>query len=205
MGVNGITSVVQTYDNKSTSKTKSNDSTKTDVTKQNNTEETAVVYEKSEQVDADTTKKVYTKDTATVDRLLAEADKRSKSLRDLIQKMFQKQGEAFTESTDIYQLLREGKVDVDEETQTQALKDVAQDGYWGVDKTSDRMVSFAQALTGGDISKADAMIEAVKTGYKEATKAWGGTLPDISQKTLDATISKLEAWRDGTSNSTTTG
>ncbi|MGB4660857.1 MAG: hypothetical protein WBI07_16930 [Mobilitalea sp.] len=204
MGVNGITNVAQTYDNKSTSKTKSNDTTKTDVAKQNNTEETAVVYEKSEQVETDTTKKVYKKDTATVERLLAEAEKRSKSLRDLIQKMFQKQGEAFTESTDIYQLLREGKVEVDEETQTQAQKDVAEDGYWGVNKTSDRMVSFAQALTGGDASKADAMIEAVKQGYEEATKAWGGTLPEISQKTLDATISKLEAWRDGTTVNTST-
>jgi hypothetical protein len=70
-----------------------------------------------------------------------------------------------------------------------------------VDQTSERILSFAKALTGGDISKADEMIEAVKKGFEQATKAWGGELPDISKRTLEEAIKKLEAWRDGTTDS----
>ena len=38
---------------------------------------------------------------------------------------------------------------------------------------------------------------AVKKGFEQATKTWGGKLPDICQNTLDTTIEKLEKWRDG--------
>ncbi len=192
MSVNGITNATQTYENKSTVKANQ----PTAETKQNEEEvSTAAVYEKSEpEVDK---KKIYQRDTATIDRMLAEAEKRTQHLRDLVQKMLMKQGQTFNDSTNIYELLREGKLNVDPETKAQAQKDIAEDGYWGVEQTSERLVSFAKALTGGDLSKANEMIEAVKKGYEEATKAWGGELPEISKRTLDATISKLEAWRDG--------
>jgi hypothetical protein len=115
--------------------------------------------------------------------------------------MLLKQGKVFTEATDIYALLREGKLEVDPETRAQAQKDIAEDGYWGVEQTSERLLSFAKALTGGDPSKADEMIGAVKKGFEEAEKAWGGKLPDISQDTYDAVIKKLESWRDNTNES----
>ena len=194
MSVNGITNVTQTYENKSTAKAKANQPAAE--TKQNEEEVlTAAVYEKSEpEVEK---KKVYQRDTATIDRMVAEAEKRTQHLRDLVQKMLMKQGQTYNESTDIYEQLREGKLNVDPGTKAQAQKDIAEDGYWGVEQTSERLVSFAIALSGGDYSKANEMIEAVKKGYEEATKAWGGELPEISKRTLDATISKLEAWRDG--------
>ncbi|MDF2942952.1 MAG: hypothetical protein K0S01_1810 [Herbinix sp.] len=198
MSVNGITSATQTYENKSTSKAKSNQNQQVDDKKQKDADSTAVVYDKSEQTVEK--KKTYQKDATNIDRLMAEADKRTQSLRDLVQKMLLKQGQTITDATDIYGLLREGKLEVDPETSAQAQKDIAADGYWGVDQTSERMVSFAKALTGGDPSKADEMIDAVKKGFEEATKAWGGELPGISKSTMDATISKLEAWRDGTDN-----
>lgn len=201
MSVNGISNVTQTYDSASTTKAQSSTSQKTEETKQNNAENTVAVYDKSEQtVDK---KKIYTKDTVSIDKLMAEVEKRSQALRDLVEKMMLKQGQTFTDSTDIYAKLREGSLQVDPETQAQAKKDIAEDGYWGVNQTSDRMLSFAKALTGGDTSKADEMIEAVKKGYEAAEKAWGDDLPEISKKTMEATISKLEAWRDGTDTNTT--
>jgi hypothetical protein len=134
----------------------------------------------------------------TVDRLKSEAERRTQSLRELVEKLMLKQGQTFTEATDIYALLREGKVQVDDETRLQAQKDIAEDGYWGVEQTSNRLVEFAKALSGGDPSKADTLIGAVKKGFEEAAKAWGGELPEISKKTIDAAIKKMEAWRDGT-------
>jgi hypothetical protein len=192
MSVNGVTGSAQSYENKSIAKSKghqNNNSSK-------NVDDTAAVYEKSDH--SSETKKNYRTDTATVERLKAEAEKRAQSLRDLVEKMLLKQGKTLTDDSDMYKLLREGKVDVDPETSAQAKKDVAEDGYWGVEQTSDRMVSFAKALSGGDTSKANEMIEAVKKGFKQATKAWGDKLPDICQKTLDAAVEKLEKWRDGT-------
>jgi hypothetical protein len=151
----------------------------------------AVVYEKTS-----TTKKTNQRDQATIDRLLAETEENAQKLRNLVEKMLLKQGETIDKSTDIYGLLREGLVQVDDETRLQAQKDIAVDGYWGVEQTSERLLSFAMALAGGDPSKADIMIKAVKKGFEEAEKAWGGELPQISRDTLDRTINKLESWRD---------
>jgi hypothetical protein len=194
MSVNGISNVNPSYENKSTAKTKANSSSQSEQAKASENTN-AAVYEKSEQ--GTETKKIYSRDQVTIDRLKAEADRRTQSLRDLVQKLLLAQGETFNASTDIYSLLREGKVQVDEDTRLQAQKDVAEDGYWGVEQTSDRMVDFAKALSGGDKSKANDLINAVKKGFDEATKAWGGDLPEISKRTMDAAISKLEAWRDG--------
>lgn len=198
MGVNSISDVTKSYNTKATDKVKSNESKKDDAKNTRTSEDTAAVYETSDR--STDHSKIYKRDNATVERLMQEADQRAQSLRDLVEKMLTKQGVAFNEATDIYKLLREGKVDVDPETSAQAKKDIAEDGYWGVEQTSERLVSFAKALAGADPSKADAMIEAVKKGFEEATKAWGDDLPSICRNTLDATIKKLEDWRDSRSD-----
>ena len=41
------------------------------------------------------------------------------------------------------------------QTHSAGQKDIAEDGYWGVEKTSDRILDFAKALSGGDKDKAD--------------------------------------------------
>lgn len=197
MSVNGITNSSQTYDSRGTTRTKGQSSA---VEQAKNMDETAAVYEKSEQTTG--SKKVYKTDSATVERMIAEAEKRQESLRSLIQKMMAKQGQTFTDATDIYSLLREGKVAVDPETRAQAQKDIAEDGYWGVEQTSERILSFAKALSGSDPTKADGLITAVKKGFEEAAKAWGGELPDICKRTYDTAIKKLEAWRDGKDSDT---
>ena len=190
MELSSVNSNIRDLQTKDTRKASSNSA------KNVNTEETtvtpSVTYEKSETT---ANKKVtYKKDTATIDKLKAEAEKRNASLRNLVEKMLLKQGATFSDAG-MYQLLREGKVEVSEEVRLKAEQDISEDGYYGVKQTSDRLISFAKALTGGDKSKADEMIEAVKKGLEEATKAWGGTLPDICSQTIDTTIAKLEEWK----------
>lgn len=193
MGVNQVTGKSESYDS-SAAKVKSSKAKTENISEKKQTDDTAAVYEKSDK--SNSSKKLYTRDTDTVGRMIADAERRSQALRDLVEKMLLKQGHTVTEATDIYALLREGKVDVDPETRAQAQKDISADGYWGVEQTSERLVSFAKALTGGDPSKANEMIAAVKRGFEQATKAWGGDLPGICKNTLEAAISKLEAWRD---------
>lgn len=135
---------------------------------------------------------------AIIKKLNQELDAHTQQMQNLVNELLGKQAGTYTTSlADMYKKVAEL---ADPETIEQAKKDIADDGYWGVEQTSDRMVEMAKALSGGDPTQADKMISAVKKGLDQATKAWGEDLPEISGKTVDATIKKLEAWRDGLDN-----
>jgi len=162
--------------------------------------DTGVVYEKS----SDTTANTVTKktNTALVEKLKADAEQRTAQLRSLVEKMMTKQGEAIGTADDMWRFLAKGDFTVDAATKAQAEKDIAEDGYWGVEQTSDRILDFAKALSGNDPEKADLLLDAFKKGFKEATKTWGDTLPDISQRTYDAVVEKFDKWKNGTEDTT---
>jgi len=157
-------------------------------------ENAAAEYEKSE---AATKKPTAKYDAATIEKMKAEAELKTAQLRSLVEKMLLKQGQKFTTLADAFDMIKEGTIEVDDETAAEAAKEVADDGYWGVEQTSERMFSFAKALAGNDPTKADSMLEALQKGYDEAAKQWGGELPEICQKTLEVTKKKLTDWRDG--------
>ena len=84
-----------------------------------------------------------------------------------------KQGVAIGTADDMWKFLAKGDFTVSADVKAQAQADIADDGYWGVEQTSDRILDFAKALSGDDPDKADAMLEAFKKGFEQATKAWG--------------------------------
>ena len=94
----------------------------------------------------------------------------------------------------MWKFLASGKYTVSADVKAQAQADIAEDGYWGVEQTSERIVEFAKALTGGDTSKIEEMKAAFEKGFKAATGAWGSKLPDISQRTYDAVMDKFDDW-----------
>lgn len=193
MNLQGVTNAVSSNQSKSyTTKKDTPNANKQDNTTYNS--DVAAVYEPSDNTATSSTQKTYTQDTKTIEKLKAEAEKRTEQLRNLVEKLLLKQGEKFTDATEMYQLLREGKLKVDPETAAQAQADIAEDGYYGVKQTSDRLFSFAIALTGGDPSKAAEMKEAFIKGYEDAKKAWGGELPEICEETYEATIKKFDDW-----------
>lgn len=155
-------------------------------------EETGVVYEPSTQTKTDTAKKTYTPDTNLVNKLKADADSRTSQLRSLVEKLMGQQANTYGKANNIWQFLKSGNYTVDAATQAQAQADIAEDGYWGVNQTSDRIISFATALTGGDPDKIEEMRAAFQKGYAKAEKTWGGNLPDISQRTYDAVMKKFD-------------
>jgi len=154
----------------------------------------AAEYEKSE---ASSKKPSVKYDAATIEKMKAEAEMKTAQLRSLVEKMLLKQGQKFTSLADTFDMIKEGTIEVDDETAKEAEKEVADDGYWGVEQTSERLFSFAKALAGNDPTKADSMLDALQQGFDEATKCWGGELPELCQKTLEATKKKLTDWRDG--------
>lgn len=154
-------------------------------------EEVSAVYESSSK----TTKATYKQNTAIVDKLKADADARSAQLKSLVEKMMTKQGQTIGTADDMWKFLASDNFTVDAATKAQAQKDISEDGYWGVEQTSDRILDFAKALTGGDPDLIDKMQKAFEKGFSAATKSWGKELPEISQKTYDAVIEKFETWR----------
>ena len=192
MSVNGVTSTqaAAAYSYNSTSVAKEKTSAEEATTK--TTEDTGVIYEHSTDTNTSSTKKTYKPNTAIINKLKADADARTSQLRSLVEQMMGKQATTYGNANDIWSFLRSGNYTVDPATKAQAQADIAEDGYWGVGQTSDRIIQFATALTGGDPDKIEAMRDAFKKGYAQAEKTWGGSLPEISQKTYDAVMEKFD-------------
>lgn len=200
MDMNAINNVNSTFNSYQTTTAAKTASTTSDKTAASDKTETGVVYEKSSQTDKNTvTKKT---DYAMVAKLKADAEQRTSQLRSLVEKMMTKQGTAIANADSMWSFLAEGNFTVDEETRKQAQADIAEDGYWGVEQTSDRILDFAKALSGNDPEKADLLIDAFKKGFKDATKSWGKDLPDISKRTYDAVLDKFDKWKNGSTTET---
>lgn len=171
-------------------------------------EAVAVSYEKSTgQASTDSAKQIYKKPDYNniVKQLQEDSENRRMQLINLvaqslgqqadtasIAKMFDREAEPGKGLKSIFEQMQ-----VDEETAAQAQEDISEDGYWGVEKTADRLVDMAIALSGNDNSKADLLMDAIKKGYEEAGAAWGDELPEISKQTLDAAMEKMNQWKSG--------
>ena len=156
----------------------------------------AAVYEPSTQESKKATyeiNKMSDKDRAAlVQQLKVEQAARQQQFISLVRDMMSKQGAAYGQATDtdIWKFLAGGDYTVDPETKAQAQRDIAEDGYYGVKQTSQRIFDFASALAGDDVEKMKEMEAAFQRGFKLATGDWGRELPDISRDTYKA-VSKL--------------
>ncbi len=196
MSVYGVTNA-QTTSYPSTSRTSTKQENKKPSDTTSAKEDSGVVYEPSNTTsgkDANTVKDY----SSIVKKMKSELNTKNQQLQNLVNELLNKQANKYTSLADLFK-----NATADPATIAQAQKDIADDGYWGVEQTSDRFVAMAQALSGGDATKADEMIAAIKKGYEQASKAWGDKLPDICQKTIDAATKKLEAWRDSLSKNET--
>lgn len=153
-------------------------------------DETGVVYEKAEEKKPATynVNKMSAEDRAAlVSQMKQDQANRVAQLTDIVSKMMHGQAGTFAKTDDsMWKFLASGKFTVDPATKAQAEADIAEDGYWGVSQTSQRMFDFACALAGDDPEKMKEMQAAMQKGFEKATKTWGGELPDICKQTIDA-------------------
>lgn len=158
--------------------------------------EAGAVYEASESSEKKATysvNKMSAEDRAAlVSQLKADSEARQNQLVSLVQKMLSQQTNAYGQANDIWKFLASGEYTVDPATKAQAQADIAEDGYYGVKQTSDRIFDFACALAGDDVDKMKEMQAAFEKGFKQAEETWGGKLPDISYQTQDAVNKKFE-------------
>ncbi len=126
--------------------------------------------------------------------MMEETARKSEQMLNLVKILFNKQGETDSIANSIEELT--GTILADEETIASAQAEIAEDGYFGVEQTSDRLIGFAKAISGGDPDKIELLRDAVIQGFEEAEEMWGGELPQISQDTFDATMSKFDDWAE---------
>ena len=185
MNVNGISNQTGTY-----AAYKSTEQKAAATETEGKQTEVSAVYEPSAETEKTDTVTAKQKNEAIISRLKADAEARTQQLQQLVQQMISKQGNAYGQANDMWKFLAGGNFTVDAQTKAQAQADIAEDGYWGVKQTSERIFDFAKALSGGDMDKMKEMQAAFVKGFKQATKTWGKELPQISQDTRSA-VNKL--------------
>lgn len=185
MNINGISNQTNTY-----AAYKSTEQKAAATETEGKQTEVSAVYEPSAETEKTDTVTAKQKNEAIISRLKADAEARTQQLQQLVQQMISKQGNAYGQANDMWKFLASGNFTVDAQTKAQAQADIAEDGYWGVKQTSERIFDFAKALSGGDMDKMKEMQAAFEKGFKQATKTWGKELPQISQDTRSA-VNKL--------------
>ena len=85
----------------------------------------------------------------------------------------------------------EGKP-IAELSQSEAAELVSEDGIFGIKQTSQRIANFVIDGAAGDEDRMRAGREGMLAGFKQAEEMWGGELPEISQKTMQAAIEMVD-------------
>ena len=77
-------------------------------------------------------------------------------------------------------------------SQQEAASLVAEDGFFGVSQTSERIANFVIAGSGGDETLLREGKKGILQGFNEAEKMWGGKLPDISYETINKAVEMID-------------
>jgi len=133
-------------------------------------------------------------DTATIDVLREESNRAYSQLRELVERLLADQGYTFKQllSGDV----SVDKIEIDAATQSEAASLIADDGPMGAEAVSNRIVDFAIAISGGDKTQLEKLKGSIEKGFDEAKKALGGQLPEVSMKTYDLVMEKLQRWSE---------
>ena len=184
MNVNGITNVSEMYSMFTKSSGVPN-TTSTAVS----TNDSPYIYEPSGKAPT----KIIEMNREMLARLQAQAENYARQMRDIAEQIITKQETVYDTAMEFWSAVRDGNIESNDDLMEKAMADIAEDGYWGVEKTSDRIVDFAVALGGTDSAKLSKMKTAIDEGFNKAKAALGGSLPDISSQTMNAVYERLNA------------
>jgi len=132
-------------------------------------------------------------DTATLNEIRAAVNSSTERLRELVSRLLTQQGQTWGNAFNI------NMIDIDDATRAEAASLVAEDGFWGVEQTAQRIFDFAYAISGGDPERIELLRGAVEQGFKNAERLWGGDLPEISRNTLSRVRELFDNWQSGSS------
>jgi len=69
---------------------------------------------------------------------------------------------------------------------------LSEDGFFGINQTSQRVSDFVLNFAGDDLELLEKGREGIIKGFQEAEKLFGGELPEISYKTQERTLSLID-------------
>lgn len=123
-------------------------------------------------------------------QMLEESDRKAQAIIDLIRPLVEQQGLNFAKVAS-----GEQRLNADPASIEAAQAAIADGGEFSVQKTAERILSFAKAAIGDDPSKLDAIRAAVEKGFQQAQDMLGGSLPEISKKTHAAIQQEFDRWK----------
>jgi hypothetical protein len=123
--------------------------------------------------------------------MLEESDRKAQAIIDLIRPLVEQQGLNLSKVVS-----GEQRLTADPKAIDAARAAIADGGEFSVQKTAERILSFAKAVIGADPSKLDAVRAAVEKGFQQAADYLGGSLPEISQKTLETIQEQFNRWKN---------
>ena len=85
----------------------------------------------------------------------------------------------------------EGKP-ITELSQKEAKDLISEDGFFGINQTSNRVSDFVFNFAGDDLELLQKGREGIVQGFEEAKKLFGDQLPEISYKTQERTLSLID-------------
>lgn len=77
-------------------------------------------------------------------------------------------------------------------SQDEAKALVAEDGFFGVTQTSERIANFVLSGAGDDVDMLKAGREGILRGFAEAEDMWGGKLPEISYESINKSVEMID-------------
>lgn len=138
-------------------------------------------------------------DPAEVQRLWSETNHMTESIRSLIQSLI---GRDNATGQGFWAIRAEGLRNISEADRLRAQELVSDEGFFGVEQTTDRIMGFARALVGENASEEqiERMRNAVQRGFDDVARLFGGfnNLPQVTRDTHAAVMAAFDEWR-GTS------
>ncbi len=174
---NQLTNTKQQTKTNQTAQTTEENTASSDMVEIGTTSLPSVVYSKKN------SKKLGASD---IEALKEQANRATENLRTLVEKLILKQGNLKN--------TKESCTNLYNDTVKQAEFAISEDGDFGIEAVSDRIVSFAIAIAGEDKTKLSELKAAIDKGFDQAGRAFGGKLPDICNQTYDAIMKKLDNW-----------
>jgi len=134
-------------------------------------------------------------DPSAIERLWKETNHVADAIRTLVQSML---GSKEASGQGFWAKRAQGGFKISEADRAHAQELISEDGFFGVKKTTERIMEFAKALVGENASEEqiENMRDAVQKGFDEVAKIFGGfdNLPEVSRDTYDAIMNAFDEW-----------
>lgn len=181
-------------------------------------------YEKTVDKEQNPAKKTYSRDTVTIAQMKAADDAYLANLRNLVSELLNQGGKSqmagganqwqggmgginpskvdsywdvlIDNGNGTFSFNPELSTEAQGKLIAKAQEDIGENGYYGVKQTSQRILDFAKAITGGDPSKIDEMRKMAQKAFDDVAKIMGGwnNLPDVSKQTYEAVMKGFDEW-----------